>query len=436
MKTALVLEGGGAKGAYQFGALLALHHAGVTFDVMAGSSVGALNGAIAANQSYSLGFEYWWNLRFYSVLKPKSTTPVAVFFPPFYWLGLKLQPYSLGTILEERESNPGTAEDRAFGALGSFSASLCLTIILFIIGTFRSEILSAAVLFAIFTVFTAFYGGLLILPHALNAIAWAAFDPKPLETLVNGIVKSNPLRSKLYATLSYQAERFDPDDPKTVNVIDPKSRNYAYGPGGPTIYVQRFTSVPYHFPKYIDVNLHPAILPKLLLASAALPHGIFPPFELDGMTYVDGGIADNLPVFPALMDGEVDHLIAICLRPTDENILKQAWQKSDRLQRLAALSSEPPHPDNAQNRPVKHRPPVHLPYLEPEIWPKKITLIAPQESFGNFLTATLNFGQSKARRLVKLGWQDTRRALGERGKTISANIPQNLLPNGVARQRS
>lgn len=42
----LVLEGGGAKGAYQIGAWKALKEAGVKIKGIAGTSVGALNGAL------------------------------------------------------------------------------------------------------------------------------------------------------------------------------------------------------------------------------------------------------------------------------------------------------------------------------------------------------------------------------------------------------
>ena len=42
----LVLEGGGAKGAYQIGAWKAMREAGVRIKGIAGTSVGALNGAL------------------------------------------------------------------------------------------------------------------------------------------------------------------------------------------------------------------------------------------------------------------------------------------------------------------------------------------------------------------------------------------------------
>ena len=42
----LVLDGGGARGAYQIGAWKALREAGVRINAVAGTSVGALNGAL------------------------------------------------------------------------------------------------------------------------------------------------------------------------------------------------------------------------------------------------------------------------------------------------------------------------------------------------------------------------------------------------------
>ncbi len=45
---ALVLQGGGALGAYQVGVYEALHEAGVEPDWVIGTSIGAINGAIIA----------------------------------------------------------------------------------------------------------------------------------------------------------------------------------------------------------------------------------------------------------------------------------------------------------------------------------------------------------------------------------------------------
>ena len=47
-KYALVLAGGGTKGAYQIGALKALKELGIEIEAITGASIGAINGAIVA----------------------------------------------------------------------------------------------------------------------------------------------------------------------------------------------------------------------------------------------------------------------------------------------------------------------------------------------------------------------------------------------------
>lgn len=62
-KTALILSGGGAKGAFQVGAeKYAREVKGYRWDLIAGVSVGALNGAMLAAHKYSPLLELWNNL--------------------------------------------------------------------------------------------------------------------------------------------------------------------------------------------------------------------------------------------------------------------------------------------------------------------------------------------------------------------------------------
>ncbi len=79
-KVALVLSGGGAKGAFQFIAeKYAREEKGYQWDVIAGVSVGALNAVMLAMKKYQRLEELWWNisddqvykgkLNFWSILK-------------------------------------------------------------------------------------------------------------------------------------------------------------------------------------------------------------------------------------------------------------------------------------------------------------------------------------------------------------------------------
>ena len=65
---AVVLEGGGARGAYQVGVWKALEEAGIRYDAVAGSSVGALNGAMMAMRRLDRAEELWHNIRFSRVM--------------------------------------------------------------------------------------------------------------------------------------------------------------------------------------------------------------------------------------------------------------------------------------------------------------------------------------------------------------------------------
>lgn len=58
----LVLDGGGARGAYQIGALKALEEKGYHFDGVVGTSIGALNGAILCQNGLPLAQKIWEQL--------------------------------------------------------------------------------------------------------------------------------------------------------------------------------------------------------------------------------------------------------------------------------------------------------------------------------------------------------------------------------------
>ena len=64
----LVLEGGGAKGAYQIGAWKALKEAGIHVKRIAGTSVGALNGALIAMDDFEKAERIWETIRYSRVM--------------------------------------------------------------------------------------------------------------------------------------------------------------------------------------------------------------------------------------------------------------------------------------------------------------------------------------------------------------------------------
>lgn len=64
----LVLQGGGARGSYQIGAYYALKEAGITFDGVCGTSIGAFNGAMIACGKEKELMEFWKNVSIGEIL--------------------------------------------------------------------------------------------------------------------------------------------------------------------------------------------------------------------------------------------------------------------------------------------------------------------------------------------------------------------------------
>lgn len=62
MKTALVLGGGGSRGAYEIGVWKALNELNIKADIVTGTSIGALNGCLYAQDDYQVAYDLWYNI--------------------------------------------------------------------------------------------------------------------------------------------------------------------------------------------------------------------------------------------------------------------------------------------------------------------------------------------------------------------------------------
>lgn len=65
---AIALEGGGAKGGYEIGVWKALNEAGIRYNAVSGTSVGALNGALMTMRDYDRAVEAWSGIRMSSLI--------------------------------------------------------------------------------------------------------------------------------------------------------------------------------------------------------------------------------------------------------------------------------------------------------------------------------------------------------------------------------
>lgn len=79
MKRALVLSGGGAKGSYELGVYKALKRLGIKIDIITGTSIGALNGAVLCTGDYRKVKKLWLKMSsdevFNYTFKEKSEYP-------------------------------------------------------------------------------------------------------------------------------------------------------------------------------------------------------------------------------------------------------------------------------------------------------------------------------------------------------------------------
>ena len=79
MKRALVLSGGGAKGGYEIGVWKAFRRLGINFDIVTGTSVGALNGVLMVQNDFFTAYKLWSFMNYKKVMdieiKGKYSTP-------------------------------------------------------------------------------------------------------------------------------------------------------------------------------------------------------------------------------------------------------------------------------------------------------------------------------------------------------------------------
>lgn len=76
MKRAIVLSGGGAKGAYQIGVWKALRRLHIKYDIVTGTSIGSVNGLMMVQKRYFKAKWLWKNIGFdelYEVAMPKDS---------------------------------------------------------------------------------------------------------------------------------------------------------------------------------------------------------------------------------------------------------------------------------------------------------------------------------------------------------------------------
>ena len=129
------------------------------------------------------------------------------------------------------------------------------------------------------------------------------------------------------------------------------------------------------FVQYINLkNTDREFITDMLLATSAIPI-VYPPVEIGGQFYVDGGINDNLPVAPVFRMGYKE-IIAISCSKINYNSLKRRFPSGN------------------------------------------IYLIQPSKNLGNLIEGTLNFKKSKLKDSYNLGYADAMNTFKNRGTSV------------------
>ncbi|CEJ84299.1 Putative patatin-like phospholipase [Hyphomicrobium sp. GJ21] len=211
-KNVLVLQGGGALGAYQAGAYEALSAAGIEPDWVAGISIGAVNAAIIAGN------------------RPEHRRPRLREFWNIVSSRLTLPPIAIDDNSRKLFNETSAAIVASTGAPGFFTPRYPP---------------------AVFN-----------LPGTMDAIS--LYDTYPLKETLLELVDFDILNS---SAVQY-----------SIGAVEVDTGNL----------------------KYFD-SRHDTITPEHIMASGALPPG-FPPVEINGKLYWDGGIVSNTPL-QYILDG-------------------------------------------------------------------------------------------------------------------------------------
>jgi len=262
MKLGLVLAGGGGKGSYQMGVIKAMEHIGLTKYIqgVAGTSVGALNGALLLNGDIEKACQVWENISPNKILSIKGRTLIE-----------KLK----GTPLEKMHD--------------------------------KLEI------------------------YSKRLEDYGVFSRKGMVSLIEESVDLHQLSTC--------------DIPFYATCVEFPSMTQTY----------------------FQLNRQkPQLIQSMLLATSAIPV-VFPPEEIEGKLYIDGGVKDNVPIAPLYKIG-CNPIIVI---PLDRSYI-----------------------------------------LNRSLYPDaSIYEIVPQNSLGHIVSGTLQFNREVAKRHMQDGYNDAMRIL-------------------------
>lgn len=370
IRLGLVLNGGGAKGAYQVGCLEALHAAGIRFVCVAGASVGALNAALIASGRPAAARTLWDGLDFKRVIGISRRN--------IFWLPL----WAIFAGFMLRFGVPGGRHPDPIWrpiivALGTLSTVGML------VAAYQYDVLAQLWVF--------------ILLGIVGLLSEVEVGSRVI--LSRMLTNNDPLQELLRAS-------YTPADHQqlTMPLLVTLSRlrpwgDYSMNKGG-------------WIPEYVllnDCTYDDAF--QVLLQSAGLP-GVFPIRTVLGEDAVDGGFTDNSPCAPLLYSQHgqpLDGLFVIHLQSREESEIADSRENARAAWRASLLGQM----EKGKAVELLRRDDMEaLAALTPPVQPSiRIIELFPSSSLGDFLRGTLNFCPQKIAALQLLGRRDMERLL-------------------------
>ena len=410
MRLAVVLEGGGAKGAYQVGVLKALDDApDVEIVALSGASIGALNAAFFSRGDLRRLERLWRGIRRRDVLRLSrsvAVTPVATFLVGLVFaanvaawnIHIVLTLAAIYRYARSRISGPDALKYILFGLLVARRVRITKLPV-----HFDERIIRWSVEFA---------------------KQGSVMSSEPLRRLIDNELPAADTRSILtYVSTAEYGPFFDPDIPgfRWWRLF-----------GEDYLYVLDPVGFVLLRPRYVEISKlpNPEVI-DLLLQSAALP-GLFPAGVGKGFVSTDGGAIDNAPIAP-LLDVDAERILVVHLGHKMSRIIaarrrlraKYRFHKLDSMdpkelhRRWLQWAADEAHPSpwrgEARIRMRDMPPGPPRPSLVPEADITEpfasIHHLLPKRSLGNLFTGTLNFSGRKIELLIASGESDTRELL-------------------------
>jgi predicted acylesterase/phospholipase RssA len=436
-RVGLVLGGGGAKGAYQIGVWKALREKGFAkFDVIAGTSVGALNGALVANGDVAAAERVWreiefprWEPRLIGML----VTAYAVLFGPLIVAALSLV---LGVIVELTSGDAGLAWWLSVVSLYSAVTSLGIGSWVIIFASQRKPFILIEAPILLIASIPTFMGSMILTSSTrFDASPWSWIFPLaafPIGFLfavpglscqaifqrsgqlfsgaaIVGAIERNldldRMRrnvSAVFVTMARGHSGWDPFRPNFRRVE----------PGWREVDMEQPHTLDVWVAEYVDLcsvrDQHKAV--EILRLSGALPWVFNSGSQAEQMV-VDGGLADNLPILPVLL-ASLDLIVIVSLTPRSKMTLQILQDQLDALWRRQALPQLSDDEIVSLYRDlVRNRASTVIPD-GPQLRGNNIFVFAPEKPLAQwkmfpFLTGTMNFRSHVMEEWLQRGYDET-----------------------------